>query len=103
MASENSVLVLRLKARLQGMLTDNTLAQELLEDAKAACTAYMNREELPDECEGAMLRMACALYNRLGMEGESSHSEGGVNSSVEGIPADVRAMLRPYRLAKTGA
>jgi hypothetical protein len=35
------------------------------------------------------------------MEGETSHSEGSVSRSVDGLPADIRAALGPWTLART--
>lgn len=74
-----------------------------VEDAHAACLGYLCRKELPEECELAVVRCAVAFCNRLGIEGESSHSEGGISMSVDPIPLDVIQMLKPYRLAATGA
>lgn len=93
-------LIGRLETRLQGMLNDDDLAEELLEDAQSMCLGYLNRETLPEACVSPMLRLAAALFNRLGMEGESNHSEGGIASTADMMPEDVKTALRPYRLAK---
>ncbi len=93
-------LLLRLRARIPDGASDEML-MELLTDAESLCLGYLGREKMPEACESALLRCACALYNRLGMEGESSHSEGGVAIVADGIPSEVRHMLAPYRLART--
>lgn len=94
----------RLKTRLE--LTEDTrdgLLLELLEDAKAACKAYTMRERLPEECATAVVKLAVVLFNRIGMEGENSHTKGGITTQVYNLmPSDVADMLRPYRLAKVG-
>lgn len=74
-----------------------------VEDAHAACLGYLGRKELPEACKPAVIRCAVAFCNRLGIEGESSHSEGGISMNVDPIPLDVIPMLKPYRLAATGA
>ena len=95
----DSEKLIKFNARLQGAECSETLAMELIADAEMQCKSYINRNELPDACIPAMLRLAVSLYNRLGIEGESGHSEGGVSQTVEGMPDDVKTMLRPYRLA----
>jgi hypothetical protein len=93
-------LLPRLRARIRDEADDNLLL-EMLTDAKGLVLGHLNRQELPEACENAVLRTAVALYNRMGMEGESSHSEGGVSFNPESIPGDVKEMLRPYRLMGT--
>lgn len=93
-------LLSRLRARIPDGADDEMLV-ELLTDAESLCLGYLGRDKLPEACGSAVLRCACALYNRLGMEGESSHSEGGVAIATDGIPSEVRHMLAPYRLVRT--
>lgn len=78
------------------------VAQAMLEDAEGLALGYMNRTTLPEACENAVVRLAVILYSRMGMEGETSRSEGGVSMAVDLLPADIKAQLRPYRLATTG-
>lgn len=94
-------LLSRLRTRVSGSASDEILI-ECLEDAKAMCLGYMQREEMPEGCESALLRTAVAVYNRIGIEGQISHSEGGVSIVVDSLPQEVKAALRPFRLAKTG-
>ena len=67
----------KLKRRLPDA-EDEALLGDLLGEAGAFLRAYTNRAELPEALEDAQVRVAAILYNRIGMEGESSHSEGGV-------------------------
>lgn len=97
---ELSLLSARLKTRLDLTGTDkDALLDELIISAEDSCKAYLGRESVPDGCETAVVCLAAVEYNRLGMEGETSHSEGGV--SVDALPEDVKALLRPYRLGRT--
>lgn len=93
-------LIPRLRARIREE-ADDELLTELLLEAEELCKGYTNRDKLPEACKTAVVRTAVALYNRMGMEGESSHHEGGVVIAVEKIPGDVTEMLAPYRLART--
>ena len=94
-------LLLRLRRRLE--LTDNSrdaLLCDLLADANALMLAYMGRDTLPDALLGTQCQLAAMLYNRLGMEGESQRSEGGVSMTVDTLPEDILVQLRPWRLCK---
>ena len=92
----------QLRARLPDDTVSDELARALCEDAEALALAYLNRKTLPKECENAVIRLAVVLYNRMGMEGEQTRSEGGVSTSGSSLPDDIKAQLRPYRLAYTG-
>ena len=44
-----------------------------------------------------MIKLAVIYYNRLGNEGESSRTEGGISQSfVTDIPADIKKQLDNY-------
>ena len=88
----------RMKARAPDISDD--LCAALLGDARDMILAYTGRTELPPGLVAAQVQLALVLYNRMGIEGETAHSEGGVSRSMEGLPADIRAQLTPYRVAK---
>ena len=93
----------RLKRRLG--IADNTrdaLLADLLEDATADAMAYTGLAALPDGLDNTLCLMAAIAYGRLGIEGESSHSEGGVSTSIDGFPVDIKARLDRFRAAKVG-
>ena len=93
-------MLARLKRRLPD--ADNeALPEDLLEDAGRMIRAYTRREEVPEVLEGVQVEIAAMLYNRMGMEGESSHEEGSLHRSAESLPEFVRCQLAPYRLART--
>ena len=89
------------KERIRAMMPE--VPQEMLEvlmlDAKDMICAYTRRASVPEALEGAQVRLAMILYNRMGTEGETSHSEGGVSRTMEGMPAEIEKQLKPYRLA----
>lgn len=91
----------RLKRRLKiNDSAQDELLTDLLADANALMLAYMNRTELPAVLHSAQCHLACILYNRLGMEGETSRSEGAVTMTVDTLPAEIVSQLTPYRLCR---
>jgi len=92
----------RLKLRLG--ITDNNqdnLLTQLLEDAKAEILDYCNRDILPAKAEPLQRELTIVYYNRLGSEGESSRSEGGISVSYSTeIPENIKSRLNAFRLLK---
>lgn len=80
---------------------DEELLEELLDEAASFICAYTRRSEVPEGLQEAQVRIACLLFNRMGMEGEKSHSEGGVSRTAEMLPEDLKRWLNGWRLAKT--
>ena len=72
----------------------------LLEQAEEYILAYCNRVRLPESMRAGQVRLALLYYNRMGIEGESAHGEGGVTRSVSALPEDLRAWLDARRLLK---
>ena len=95
-----TAMLARLKRRLPDA-ADEALLGDLLSEAGAFLRAYTNRTELPEALEDAQMRVAVILYNRMGMEGESSHSEGGVARTAEMLPEDLKRWLNGWRVART--
>ena len=93
-------MLAKLKRRIPDAKDDALLA-DLLDEAAAFLRAYTRRDELPPALEEAQVRVASILYNRMGREGESSHSEGGVSRTAQALPEDLRRWLNTWRLAKT--
>ncbi len=80
---------------------DPALMQDLLSEAGAFILSYTGRDAIPAPLEDAQVRLAAMLYNRMGMEGESAHSEGGVSHTADMLPEDLRRWLNRWRLART--
>lgn len=93
-------MLAKLKRRLPDA-ADDALLTDLLAEAGAFIRAYTRRDVLPAGLEDAQVRVAAILFNRMGMEGESSHSEGGVSRTADALPADLKVWLNGWRLAKT--
>lgn len=93
-------MLAKLKHRLPDA-ADDALLNDLLEQAGAFIRAYTRRNEIPEGLEDAQIHIAAILFNRMGMEGEISHNEGGVSRTAEMLPEDVKKWLNPWRVAKT--
>ena len=90
----------KLKRRLPDA-KDEALLEDLLSEAGAFICAYTRREKIPSGLEDAQVRIAAMLFNRMGMEGETSHGEGGVTRTAQMLPEDVKRWLNGWRMAKT--
>lgn len=89
----------KLKIRLNE--EDTALLEQLLEDAEAEILDYCNRDVLLPRMFGLQRELAIIYYNRLGSEGESSRSEGGVSVSYStDIPENIKRRLNSYRRLK---
>lgn len=89
----------KLKVRLNE--EDTALLEQLLEDAETEILDYCNRDVLLPRMLGLQRELAIVYYNRLGSEGESSRSEGGVSVSYStDIPENIKRRLNSYRRLK---
>lgn len=92
----------KLKTRLD--IKDNnqdTLLTQILEDAENEIIDYCNRDILPLRAEGLQRELAITYYNRMGSEGESSRSEGGISVSYSTeIPDNIKSRLNSFRRLK---
>ena len=89
----------KLKVRLNE--EDTALLEQLLEDAETEILDYCNRDVLLPRMFGLQRELAIVYYNRLGSEGESSRSEGGVSVSYStDIPENIKKRLNTYRRLK---
>ena len=93
-------MLARLKRRIPDA-ADDALLNDLLAEAGAFLRAYTRRDAVPEALEDAQVRIAAILFNRMGMEGERAHGEGGVTRTAEMLPEDLRRWLNSWRLAKT--
>lgn len=87
----------KLKVRLPD--ADINLLTQLLEDAENDILDYTNRNVLLPRMEALQRELAIIYYNRLGSEGETSRSEGGISVSYE-MPQSMKDRLKAYRRLK---
>lgn len=79
---------------------DEGTRKALLDDAEGMILACTGRHALPAALHTAQVQLASVLYNRMGTEGETAHSEGGVSRTMEGMPEEIWRQIAPYRLAR---
>ena len=92
-------LVSPLTTRLQ--ISDSELAIDLIKEAIAQVLDYTGQKKLVGNMDIYVKKLAVINYNRLGVEGETQRTEGGVTNYLEiGIPKDIRLGLNRYRIAK---
>lgn len=78
-----------LKTRIAPDVADDSLLNELLEQAGAIVLnrrfpfGYSEGTEVPAQYDRIQLSIAVELYSRRGAEGETSHSENGINRTYE--------------------
>lgn len=92
-------MVSSVSARLR--VADNELINDLIKEAEAQVLDYTGQKKLVGNMDVYVKKLAIISYNRLGLEGETQRSEGGVTNYLEtGIPKDIRQGLNRYRIAK---
>ncbi len=94
----------KLKIRLEIMNEDTSqddLLNMFLEDAESEILDFTNRDTLPVRAEALQRELAIIYRNRLGSEGETSRSEGGVSVSYStDIPENIKNRLIAFRRLK---
>lgn len=80
--------------------TDDDLIDLLLQMAEEKVLALSNRTKMIYPLKPAVRDWAVIAYNRMGMEGEASRSEGGISSSFVEVPKDIQEMINKYRLGR---
>lgn len=82
--------------------SNEELLSLLLEMSKNTILEMTNRNILPKRLEVVQLKLATIAYNRMGTEGETSRSEGGISSAFSDLPEDIKIILSKNRLCKVG-
>ena len=92
-------IVSALSTRLENV--NNALLTELVKASIAQVLDYTGQKKLVGSMDIYVKKLAVINYNRLGIEGETQRSEGGITNYLEtGIPKDIRQGLNSYRIAK---
>lgn len=69
-----------------------------LDDAKETILELTHLSDLTTGLLSSQVALAIVMYNKEGIEGQESHSEGGISRSFEkGIPDDIVKKIRASR------
>ncbi len=79
----------------------DALLKDLIEGATRDVLNYTRRKTLPEELESTVVKLAKNAYARIGAEGESTHTEGGVSRTyTDELSADIKAVLNRFIKAR---
>lgn len=81
---------------------DEELLSLLLSMAEEKVLSLANRRKMIYHLKPAVREWATVAYNRMGMQGETSRSEGGISSAFAEIPKDIETVIKRYRLGRIG-
>ena len=88
---------INIRLGLDGLDQSKTnLIIQLIEDAESYILDLTNRSQITNELEPLVREVAIIYWNRLGDEGTTSRSEGGISVSYE-VPEDIFKRIRKYR------
>ncbi|EJW14290.1 phage head-tail connector protein [Paenibacillus alvei] len=90
---------LKIQLGIQGESQDKSLTL-LLEDVASDLLVWTNRSTLPAVLETTQRQIAVIRYNMQGVEGQTSHSEGGVSRSFDELPPSIKESINQRRLLK---
>lgn len=94
---------LKIMLGIQDVAQDELLTQ-LLESAETDVLALTNRQTLPAGLLDTQIQLATIKYNRLGAEGEQSHSEGGISRTIyvlgDDLPDSIIRKISQFRRLK---
>lgn len=82
--------------------SDEELLSLLLIMAEEKLLELTNRSKMTSKLTSAKRNWAVIAYNRLGMEGEGSRSQGGISSAFIDIPEDIAGAIKAARIARVG-
>ena len=90
---------LELLKRITGE-SDEELLSSLLQMAEEEILSLTNRSKITTKLKPAVRKWALIAYNRMGMEGETSRSEGGISSAFVEIPKEIADTIKANRLGR---
>lgn len=80
--------------------SDEELLSLLLTMAEEKVLSLAGRTKIIDPLKPAVRDWAVVAYNRMGTEGETSRSGGGISSAFAEIPKDIEETIKRYRLGR---
>lgn len=95
----SNILLDNMKLKL-GINTNefDTLLSLYLDDSAEYILGRTNLDEVPDGLYNTQVELAIIYYNKAGIEGQTSYSEGGISRSFEDVPASIDKKINRYRV-----
>lgn len=88
----------KLKLKLGDSSVNEGLLNLYLEDAKDEILTLTHLSEVPSKLLSTQVDLAIFYYNKQGIEGQTSHSEGGVSRTYEkDIPKRLKKKILAFR------
>jgi len=84
-------------------VSQDGLLDLIIGDAQAFFKDYCNRDDIPEEAESVVARLAVVLYDRNADQYKQGGSVGAystTNFSDDDIPKSIKSQLRKYRVVK---
>lgn len=73
---------------------------DMLDDAQSDLLTWTNRTELPSGLLSTQRQIVVIRYNMLGIEGQTTHSVGGVSRSFDDLPNSIKATIIGHRISR---
>jgi hypothetical protein len=89
-----------IKAKLDISINDTSkdgLLLDYLEDAEETILDLTHLDAIPDKLLRTQVELAIIYYNKQGIEGQTSHSEGGISRSFEDMPESMLKKIKSFR------
>ena len=80
-----------------GSGVSDDLLQVYLDDAQETILDLSNLDVIPDKLVSTQVELAIIYFNKQGIEGQTSHSEGGISRNFEDIPESIKKKIRAFR------
>ncbi|QJC53059.1 hypothetical protein HGI30_16750 [Paenibacillus albicereus] len=73
------------------------LLSMMAEDAELDLLSWTSRTALPPALESTLRQLVVMRYNKMGIEGQTAHSEGGVSRAFADLPSDLQQTVGRWR------
>lgn len=75
---------------------DVSFVNSLLNEAEDFTKDKIGRDTIPNRLDSAVVLLSVIAYNKRGVEGESSRSEGGISRAFDDLPVTLRERFKNY-------
>lgn len=90
----------KIRLKVLGNALDSSqddLLKEYLDDAQEFILDIAHLDTIPEKLLRTQVELAIIYYNKQGIEGQTSHSEGGISRTFEDIPESILKKIKSCR------